>query len=136
MPTKQKLTKSKVNMPGTLERSPQHARDIYAETLVSAVERYGDGARAHQTALAAVKNSFEKIGDHWEAKEERGPSDDRAAGDRKAPSAGGVDANATKAHLYEVAQRLGISGRSTMSKADLVTAIDKENQRLTRKATI
>lgn len=135
MPAKQKLTLSKVKMPGTLERSPQHARDIYAKTLVSAVEQYGDGARAHQTALAAVKHSYEKIGDHWEAKEERGPSDDRAAGDRQAPSAGGVDANATKAHLYQVAQRLGISGRSRMSKDELVEAIDAENQRLTRTAT-
>ncbi len=135
MPAKQKLTRSKVTMPGPLERSPQHAQDIYAETLVSAVQQYGDGARAHQSALAAVKHSYEKIGDHWEAKAERGPSDDRAAGDPDAPTAGGVDAKATKAHLYGLAQRLGISSRSTMTKDELVEAIDKENQRQTRQAT-
>lgn len=135
MPAGKKLTKSTVTMPGTLQRSPQHAQDIYAETLVSAVEQYGDGARAHQTALAAVKHSYEKVGDHWEAKAERGPSDDRAAGDPDAPTAGGVDARATKAHLYEVAQRLDVAGRSTMTKDELVEAIDKENQRRTRRAT-
>ena len=135
MPAGKKLTKSDVNLPSTLERSDQHAQDIYAETLVSAVEQYGDGARAHQTAFAAVKHSYEKVGDHWEAKDTKGPSDERAEGDRDAPTAGGVDANATKEHLYEIAQRLEIDGRSTMSKDELVDAINRENQRRTRRAT-
>ena len=46
-------------------------------------------------------------------------------------SAGGVDANASKKHLLDVARRLDISGRSSMSKDELVSAIDKANRRET-----
>jgi hypothetical protein len=44
-----------------------------------------------------------------------------------------VDANATKKHLYEVAQRLEVDGRSSMSKDELVAAIQKANDAATRK---
>ncbi|MBW3604648.1 MAG: ChaB family protein [Actinobacteria bacterium] len=33
---------------------------------------------AHRTAWSAVKHQFEKVGDHWEPKDEWGPSDERA----------------------------------------------------------
>jgi len=46
-------------------------------------------------------------------------------------SAGGVNANANKKHLLDVARRLDISGRSSMSKDELVSAIDKANRRET-----
>jgi hypothetical protein len=45
-----------------------------------------------------------------------------------------VDANASKQHLYDVAKRLDIKGRSTMDKGELVDAIEKANARQTRKA--
>ena len=123
-------------MPGTLKRSPKKAQDTYAETHDSAVEQYGEGERAHRTAFAAVKHSFEKVGDHWEPKAKKGPSDAKAAGgrDTRAKTAGGVDANASKAHLMDLAKRLEISGRSRMTKAELVEAIQKANDRSTRKA--
>jgi cation transport regulator ChaB len=123
-------------MPGTLKRSPKKAQDTYAETHDSAVEEYGEGERAHRTAFSAVKHSFEKVGDHWEAKAERGPSDAKAAGgrDTKAETAGGVDANASKKHLMELAKRLDISGRSRMSKPELVDALQRANDRSTRQA--
>ena len=54
-----------------------------AETHDSAVESYGEGERAHRTAFAAVKHSFEKVGDHWEPKQEKGPSDAQAARSRR-----------------------------------------------------
>ena len=124
------------NLPSTIKRSPQHAQDIYAETLDSAVEQYGDGERAHRTALSALKHSFEKVGDHWEPKDRRGPSDAQAAGgvDTDLPTAGGVDANASKKHLLEIARRLDVSGRSRMSKPELVEAIQKANDRASRQA--
>jgi cation transport regulator ChaB len=123
-------------MPSTLKRSPQKAQDTYAETHDSAVEQYGEGERAHRTAFSAVKHSFEKVGDHWEPKAKRGPSDAKAAGgrDTDAETAGGVDANAAKSHLMDVARRLKISGRSTMTKAELVDAIQKANAAASRKA--
>ena len=123
------------DMPGTLKRSPNKAQDTYAETHDSAVEEYGEGERAHRTAFSAVKHSFEKVGDHWEAKKKRGPSDAKAAGgrDTKAKTAGGVDANASKQHLMDVAKRLDISGRSKMTKPELVDAIQKANARSSRK---
>jgi cation transport regulator ChaB len=124
------------NMPGTLKRSPKKAQDTYAKTLDSATEEYGDGERAHRTALSAVKHSFEKVGDHWEPKDKKGPSDAKAAGGRstKAKTAGGVDANASKEHLLGVAKRLDISGRSKMKKSELVSAIQKANAKSDRKA--
>ena len=123
-------------LPRTLKRSPKKAQDTYAETHDSAVEQYGEGERAHRTAFSAVKHSFEKVGDHWEPKAKKGPSDKKAAGgrDTKAETAGGVDANASKAHLLEVAKRLNVTGRSRMTKAELVDAIQKANARETRKA--
>ncbi len=135
MPTK------KEDLPGTLKRSPAKAQRTYAKTLDSAEEEYDSEARAHQTAWAAVKHSFEKVGDHWEPKDEKGPSDAQAARDTSSGSAqgrrdtaGGVDANASKKHLYELAQRLDVPGRSSMSKDELVEAIDKANRRETARA--
>ena len=123
-------------LPSTLDRSDQKAKDTYAETLASAEEQYGDGRRAHQTAWAAVKHTHEKVGDHWEPKESNGPSDAQAAGgaDTNRETKGGVDANASKGHLYELAQKAGIPGRSTMTKDELVDALQKSNDRETAKA--
>jgi cation transport regulator ChaB len=121
-------------MPATIRRSPKHAQDLWSKVHDSAVKEYGEGERAHRTAFAALKHEFEKVGDHWEAKETWGPSDARAAGDSDAPTAGGVDANASKSHLYDVAKKLDIAGRSTMSKDDLVKAIERENDKRTRKS--
>ncbi|MDR7276820.1 ChaB family protein [Catenuloplanes atrovinosus] len=124
------------DMPSTLKRSPKKAQETYAKTHDSAVEQYGEGERAHRTAFSAVKHSFEKVGDHWEPKAKKGPSDAKAAGGRntRAKTAGGVDANASKTHLMDVAKRLEIRGRSRMTKPELVDAIQKANASSTRKA--
>jgi cation transport regulator ChaB len=125
------------DLPSTLRRSPAKAQETWIKTHDSAVETYGEGARAHRTAFAALKHSFEKVGDHWEPKGRRGPSDAQAARgsvDRPRPTAEGVDANAPKEHLYEVATKLNIQGRSRMSKAELVDAIMKANRRQTARS--
>ncbi|MFJ3383061.1 MULTISPECIES: ChaB family protein [unclassified Curtobacterium] len=117
-------------IPSTLQRSPKHAQEVFVAALDSAEEEYGDGERAHRTAYAAVKHEYEKVGDHWEAKESSGPSDSGAAGSRgSGATQEGVDANASKAHLMDVARRLDVSGRSTMDKGELVEAIKKANRR-------
>jgi cation transport regulator ChaB len=121
------------DMPDTIKRSPKHAQALWSKAHDSAVESYGEGERAHRTAFAALKHEYEKIGDHWEAKEEWGPSD-AGASRRGDKTAGGVDANASKEHLYGVAKRLDVPGRSSMSKAELVEAVRKANDRETRKA--
>ncbi|XTZ14431.1 ChaB family protein [Micromonospora echinospora] len=124
------------DMPSTLKRSPKKAQDTYAKAHDSAVDSYGEGERAHRTAFAAVKHSFEKVGDHWEPKAKKGPSDKKAAGGRGSSgrTAGGVDANASKEHLMGLAKKLDVRGRSRMKKADLVEAIHKANNSSTRKA--
>jgi hypothetical protein len=126
----------KSELPATLARSDQKAQDTFAKTYDSALEQYHEEGRASRTAYSALKHTHEKVGDHWEPKDEPGPSDQRAeqGGPGDEPTAGGVDANATKEHLYEVAQRLGIEGRSSMDKEDLVAAIQRENDRRTRKS--
>jgi cation transport regulator ChaB len=124
-------------LPSTLRRSDKHAQAIWSETHDSAVETYGEGERAHRTAFAALKHSYEKVGDHWERKAEKGPSDEQAArgrNERPTATAEGVDANASKRHLMEVARRLDIKGRSGMSKDELVEAIQKANRRETAKS--
>lgn len=127
---------AKKDLPSTLQRSDEHAQDIYSETLDSAEDEYGDGERAHRTAYAAVKHSYEKVGDHWEPKDEKGPSDEGAkqSGPGAHPTKGGVDANASKEHLLDVARKLDVHGRSTMTKDELVDAIGSANDRETRKA--
>lgn len=124
-------------LPSTLKRSDKKAQRTWIKAHDSAVESYGEGERAHRTAFSALKHTHEKVGDHWEPKEAAGPSDEQAAGGagkRERPTAGGVDANASKKHLDEVARRLDIPGRSKMSKDELVDAIGKANNRETAKA--
>jgi hypothetical protein len=130
---------AKKDMPSTVARSSKKARDTWGKTHDSAVEQYGEGERAHRTAFDSLKHTHEKVGDHWEAKQEKGPSDAQAA--RSGPAArkggktaGGVDANASKTHLQQLARRLDIKGRSTMTKAQLVKAIQKANDRETARS--
>jgi cation transport regulator ChaB len=138
MPNRPKTTRD--SLPSTLERSDDKAQETFLATLESARETYeGDEQASHRVAFAAVKHGFEKVGDHWEPKAEKGPSDDQAArgggpARRGGPTAGGVDANASKAHLYELAQRLDVAGRSKMTKEELVEALQKANDRETARA--
>jgi cation transport regulator ChaB len=131
--------RTKQDLPSTLRRSDRGAQELWAKVLDSAIESYGEGERARRTAYDALKHSYEKVGDHWERKTRRGPSDAQAArrgpdARRARPTAEGVDANASKAHLMEVARRLDVPGRSKMSKAELVDAIMKANRRATSRS--
>jgi hypothetical protein len=123
-------------LPGTLQRSDDLAKRTFAKVHDAAVAEYGDEERAHRTAFSALKHTHEKVGDHWEPKEEYGPSDARAerGGLNSRPAAGGVDANASKEHLYELATRLEVKGRSRMTKAELVDALQKANDRASAQA--
>lgn len=136
-----KTTKSgKVNkdeLPSTLERSDAKAQRTFAKTHDSAAETYdGDEERANRVAFSALKHTHEQVGDHWEPKDHKGPSDAQAAGgvDTNRETAGGVDANASKKHLMEIARRFDASGRSQMDKDQLVDAIAKANDKATRDA--
>ena len=129
----------KEELPSTLERSPKKAQRTWIKAHDSAVEEYGEGERAHRTAFSALKHSYEKVGDHWEGKDEKGPSDKQAektggAARKGGKTAGGVDANASKSHLMDVARKLDVRGRSRMTKDELVEAIQKANDRETRKS--
>ena len=131
-------TAKQSELPRTLQRSPKKAQRTFAKAHDSAADEYGDEKRANQVAWAAVKHSFEKVGDHWEKKAggKKGPSDAQAAGGRNTDkkTKGGVDANATKEHLLSLAKKLGVSGRSKMKKKELVDAIQKANNKKTADA--
>jgi len=131
-------TPAGAEVPSTVQRSDAHAQATWSAAHDSAVEQYGEGERAHRTAFAALKHTYEKVGDHWEAKAEAGPSDSRAAspGRDEGTPAGGVDATASRAHLYRLAQRLDIPGRSSMTKDELVRALQKANDKATAEARI
>lgn len=49
------------DLPGTLERSPAKAQRTYTETLDAAHDTYDSEERAHRTAYAALKHSYEKV---------------------------------------------------------------------------
>ncbi|MFY9933747.1 MAG: ChaB family protein [Streptosporangiaceae bacterium] len=121
----------KEELPGTLKRSPEKAQRTFAKTHDSAAETYGDEERANRVAYGAVKHSYEKVGDHWEPKDEKGPSDPRAknprARENQGETFGGVDYEGhSKQELYERAAKLGVPGRSKMSKAELARAIARK----------
>src|SRR5215203_4682925 len=118
---------SKEDLPSTIERSPAKVQRTYEKALDSAHEQYDSEERAHRTAFAAVKHIAEKQGDHWELKDEKGPSDAQAARDRPEQTHGGVDTQGnSKEELYERAKRLDIEGRSDMTKDELADAIAKK----------
>ncbi len=118
----------KSDLPGTIQRSPDKAQRTFRKTYNSALETYdGDEERARRTAYSSLKHEFEKVGDHWEPKDGKGPSDERAergAGEPGGETAGGVDVKgSTKQELYERAQDLDIQGRSKMNKKELAQRI-------------
>jgi cation transport regulator ChaB len=126
-------------LPSTLQRSDEKAQRTFAKAHDSALDEYGDEQRAARVAWGAVKHTHEKVGDHWQPKPggARGPSDDQSArgdADTQLESKGGVDAHASKAHLYDLAKDAGIDGRSTMSKEELADALQKANDRATAAA--
>ena len=133
---------AKDEMPSTVQRSPDKAQRTWSKAHDSAVETYGEGERSHRTAFAALKHTHQKVGDHWEPKDGKGPSDERAEGSTdpktgKPPggkTAGGVNANASKHELLDQARRLDVRGRSSMNKDELVDALRKASDRQTRQA--
>ena len=120
-------------MPGTLRRSPPKARRTWAKTHDRAVEEYGEGERAHRTAFASLKRSFEKVRDRWEPKGRNGPSDPRSTRsttekrEGKGETFGGVDLfGHTRQELYARARDLGVRGASRMRKQELARAIARK----------
>jgi cation transport regulator ChaB len=130
----------KSELPGPVARSDKHAQSTFAKAHDSAAEvsgHEGDAEYANRVAYGALKHTYEKVGDHWERKAEAGPSDSRSESGGPEPSGesfGGVDANASKKHLLELARRLDVPGRSAMDKDELAAAIDRANQKANAQA--
>lgn len=139
MPKTTKSGKPKQSeLPSTLQNSGGKAQRTFAKAYDAAIDQYGDEQRAHQVAFAALKHTHEKVGDRWKKKDKgkKGPSDAQAEGGRgtNRSTAGGVDAKASKRHLYDLAKQLKVPGRSSMSKAELVDALQKANNRQSAKS--
>src|SRR5512141_1654836 len=94
-------------LPDTLKRSDKHAQETWLKTLESAIETYGgDNARSRRVAFASLKHQYEKKGNRWVRKAEKGPSDPQAArgpttrhkstDEPRAPTAGGKVAKTEK----------------------------------------
>lgn len=116
------MPKSKTTIPGTIQRSEKHAQEIWRKAHDSAVETYGEGGRAHRVAYAALKHVYEKKGDRWVRKSQKGPSDPQAARGpttrRKstdqppAPTAGGKTAKTPSEARHKARQARKESARS------------------------
>lgn len=78
--TKKDGTPRQDELPSTLQRSEAKAQRTFAKAHDAAADTYGEGERANRTAFSALKHTHEKVGDHWEPKAEKGPSDAQAAG--------------------------------------------------------
>jgi cation transport regulator ChaB len=138
---KRKGKRDEAEIPSTIRRSGKKAQRTWKKAHDSAVESYGEGERAHRTAFSALKHTHEKVGDHWEPKDEKGPSDERAKKGKDAArrgegtTYGGLDVEGhTKKELEERARKLDISGRSRMKKDELAEAIAKKERAQSRKA--
>src|SRR4029079_14403462 len=120
-------------LPDTLKRSDRKAQRTFAKTHDAAGEQYGEGERAHRTAMASLKHTHEKRGGRWVPKDRPGPSDPRSkkttaqkrAGVGETFGGGDIEQN-PKHELYERARRLGVEGRSKMSKRELARAIARK----------
>lgn len=130
------MPKKKTELPSTIERSPAKARRTWKKTHDNAIDQYGEGERAQRTAYASLKRGFEKKGDRWVPKKQKGASDPRSAQkstrakrEGRGETFGGVDLYGnTKKELYERAKRLDVAGRSSMSKRELARAIAKKQK--------
>jgi len=122
------------SVPSTIKRSSPKAQRTWKKTHDSAVKTYGEGERAHRTAYSSLKHGFAKVGDHWERKGRKGPSDAQAAKSgraarqgKRSETFGGVDVRgSTKRELYERARKAGVEGRSKMSKKELARAVARK----------
>jgi cation transport regulator ChaB len=132
---KRKRAPARDDMPSTIARSDEKAQRTWKETHDSAVEQYGEGERAHRTAFASLKHTYEKEGDRWVPKDEKGASDPRSemstedARAGKGETYGGIDYYGhTKKEFEQRAKRLGITGYSRMRKAELVKKIEQRER--------
>jgi cation transport regulator ChaB len=119
------------DLPKPVRRSPKKARRTFQKALDSAIEEYGDEARAHRTAYGALKHGFEMVDNRWEPKARKGSSDERSKRPRGQGGQTGRGVNLeghSKQELYERAKKLGVDGRSQMSKMELAKAIARKQR--------
>jgi hypothetical protein len=83
------------------------AQRTFAKTHDAAMEQYGEGERLDLTEKASLRHTHEKRDGRWVPKGRPGPDVDQS----------------TKQELYERARRLGVEGRSKMSKRELARAV-------------
>ena len=60
-------------LPGTLRRSCPEAQALFLRAFGEAAQAHGQSDEAYRIAYAALKQKFEKRGDHWIARTEPAP---------------------------------------------------------------
>jgi hypothetical protein len=120
-------------MPSTLRRSSREAQETWIKAHDGAVRMYGEGQRASRSAYAALKHDFQKVGHRWKPKEGHAPSEKarRETGQQSARAE--VDPQASKERLYRRARELHVRGRSSMTKKELINALQRASEQRTRR---
>ena len=135
----QQAEQMREDVPSTIARSDDKAVRTYKKTLESAEDSYGDGERAHRAAFSALKHTHEKVGDHWEPKEERArptrrPTERGRRTERPKADGRGRRRERQQGPPGRGGQEARHHRTSTMTKAELVDEIRKANARATRQA--
>ena len=52
-------------LPATLRRSCREAQEAFTTAYDEAAQAYGEGDQAYRAAFTALKQEFEKRGNHW-----------------------------------------------------------------------
>lgn len=107
--------------PRGVKKGSKRARQ-YEHIKESQVERGTSESRAEEIAARTVNKERARSGESRERS--RGSTDDISSGRRGGKRSGRSGARGrTRDQLYNEARRLGVEGRSTMSKAELQRAV-------------
>jgi hypothetical protein len=108
-------------------RSPKIEPSARVNTRSAPTDQSADAGAVHRTAYVPLKHDSERITERWARTGRKAGAGSSATVNRQSVGklVGGITPSATKQRLYKVAKRLAIKQRSTMTRRQLVDAIER-----------